>query len=122
MSYEFYKVIHLLGIFTLFTALGGVLLSALYGGGARNYSGRSWLMMFHGIAVLVIFVSGFGLIAKSQVGTPWPGWLWVKLLIWLVLATVTIGISRLPNLARFFWFFILGCGGLAAYLAVTKPF
>jgi hypothetical protein len=121
MSYEFYRVLHLVGIFALLLSLGGTLLHTQQGG-LRYHLNRSWLMMFHGAGLLIIFVAGFGLIAKTHVGTPWPGWLWCKLLIWLLLGMMTVFIQRLPAFTRALWFVVLGLGGLAAYFALYKPF
>jgi uncharacterized membrane protein SirB2 len=119
MSYEFYKVAHLAGIMILFMSMGGILLNGLQGNG-RVWPHRSWMMAFHGIGLTIVFITGFGLIAKSGVATPWPGWLWGKLLIWLLLATITIFIQKIPHMAKVFWFAVWILGGCAAYLAVVK--
>ncbi len=121
MSYEFYKILHLVGIFSLFMALGGLLLHQLQGG-PKSYPMRSWLMMFHGLGLTLIFVAGFGLIAKSQVQTPWPGWLWCKFLIWIVMGISSLLITRFSAIARGIWFIVIFLGGFAAYLAIVKPF
>lgn len=123
MSYEFYKVLHLLGILLLFAALGGAAMSALRGGSeeqVRPY--RKLMAATHGTAILVIFVAGFGLMARlGMMGGGWPLWIWVKLGVWAVLGIAIGLVRRKPELGRL-WFFVLpAIGAIAAYMAITKP-
>jgi hypothetical protein len=122
ISYEVYKVIHLLGIFLLFSALGGSAILALRGGDdeqVRPY--RKMLAAAHGVALLVVFVAGFGLMARMGMMTGWPLWIWVKLGIWVALGGSVALVRRQPALGRA-WILVLPLiGGVAAYMAVTKP-
>ncbi len=118
MSMLVYKVLHIFGILLAFVSLGGLTLQALAGqpGGDR---GRRLASITHGVALVVILVSGFGLLAKLQLG--FPGWAWLKVTIWLVVGGLVVAIRRLPQYATVFWFGLPVLGGLAAYLALTKP-
>lgn len=122
MSYETYKAIHLLGILLLFTALGGSAMLALRGGDdaqVRPY--RKMLAATHGVALLVVFVAGFGLMARLGIMTGWPLWIWVKLGVWLALGAVVVIIRRKPELGRAWYVVLPLIGSIAAYVAITKP-
>lgn len=123
MSYEFYKVVHLLGILLLFTALGGSAMLALRGGTDEERKPfRKLLMATHGTALLIIFVAGFGLMArKGMMGAGWPGWIYVKLGVWLVLGGAVTYVRKQPQLGKIWYFVFPLIGAVAAYSAVFKP-
>lgn len=85
LSLAAYKVMHLLGIFLLLTGMGGVWALSVVGTPDRSSGTRRLLMISHGIAVLLVLVAGFGLLAKLGVMGAWPAWVWLKIGIWVVL-------------------------------------
>ena len=95
MPYTVYKIMHLLGILMLFLAFGGVLNHAINGG---------------------------TLVAKLGITWPWPGWVLVKLGIWLLFAAVVGLAARSAVLGKGLWWLLLLLGVLAAYMAGVKPF
>lgn len=121
MSYQLYRVIHVLGVVFLFTALGGLLLAAR----ARVETGvsRKTAGITHGLALVLILLSGFGALARLDLSNPgaWPAWVWIKLLIWLVMGGIVVLIRRSPTTATVLWWLLPILGGLAAYLAIYKP-
>jgi hypothetical protein len=121
MSLVAYRVIHILSMMLMFTALGGLLLASRAGvttGVSRKTAG-----MTHGIALILILVSGFGALARIGLSNPaiWPAWLWLKALIWLVFGGIIVLIRRAPRSATILWWILPLLGGLAAYLALYKP-
>ena len=120
MSMLVYKVIHIFSIMLLFTAFGGLLLAARQG---QNGAGRKLAGMTHGLALVLILVSGFGALAKIGMSNPgiWPAWLWIKVLIWLAFGAVIVLIRRAPRLAPALWWILPLLGGIAAYLAFKNP-
>jgi hypothetical protein len=121
MSIAVYKLIHIFSIMLLFTAFGGLLLAARAGvetGVSRKLAGIT-----HGIALLLILISGFGALARIGMSNPatWPAWLWIKALIWLALGAVVVVIKRSPRLAPALWWILPLLGGIAAYLALKNP-
>lgn len=123
MSLLFYKVLHLAGIMLLFAALGAHALLAIQGGPpAEAKAKRRPLMIAHGVALLMILVAGFGLMARlGMASMPWPTWVWGKVGIWLVLGGVVALVRRQAGFAVL-WVWILPLfGAVAAYLAVFKP-
>ncbi len=121
MPYEFYKVLHLVGVFTVILSLGGMCLHVA-SGGTREYTGRKLAAATHGIGLLITLVAGFGLLAKLGILHSLPGWAITKGLVWLILGGLPAFIYRKPSLAKVFWILILVFGALNAYLAIYKPF
>lgn len=117
MTYAFYKVIHIVSI---------VLFFVLYmSASLKSKQSIKKEIIFTGVALLLILVSGFGLVAKIGIahGSSWPYWIMLKLMIWAV-----IGMSGHIVLKRYFeksgkvfWIFMLLLL-LASYLANYKPF
>ena len=118
IPYAAYKVLHLIGVMFLLLSLGAYLMLSIN----KSERGRKLAAMTHGISVLIILVAGFGLLARlgffGAVG--WPLWVWIKLVIWLILAVIIALIKRAPSLVPVLWFLIPALAGLAAYMAVYK--
>jgi hypothetical protein len=122
-SQMFYKVVHLLGIVTLFTAMGGSVLHALNGGTRQTNAARGLVAALHGIALLLILVGGFGMMARmGMMGSGWPGWVDAKVTIWLLLPILGVIGARKPEYSRLTLVLMPMIGGLAAWIAIYKPF
>jgi hypothetical protein len=121
ISYQVYKLIHLLGVLMLFLSFGGLIRHAI-NGGDHNHPWRKLLMITHGIGILLALVGGFGLLARIGILWPWPGWAVTKMAIWVVLAALPAVVIRNSSWAAAFWWITLALGGFAAYLAGSKPF
>jgi hypothetical protein len=124
LPYTFYKVVHIIGIVLLMSALGGVTIHVLNGGTKQTNGARGLLAALHGTGALFILVGGFGMLARLGFahGSMFPGWLLVKLAVWLLLAGALILPYRRPSLAKPLYLALPVLGGLAAYMAVYKPF
>ena len=123
MPHEAYKVVHLLGILFLFVALGGVALHAWNGGTKQNNQGRGASAAMHGVGVFLILLAGFGMLARlglMQGGL--PGWVWAKLVLWLLVGGLFLLPYRRPSLAKPVFLLLPFLGALAAVLAIYKPF
>jgi len=118
MSYEFYKVLHVFSAILLFTSLGTLAASA------REDSGRlrTLARLGHGVALALLFVAGFGLMARLGMFGSIPVWAWLKIGLWLVLTLIVLPLRRLPGWVTALWISIPIIGGLAVWLAVQKPF
>jgi hypothetical protein len=122
LSYEIYKLFHLFGIIMLFVSVGGIMLYALNGGTKVDNTWRKTAAITHGIGLVFILVAGFGLLARVGMSWPWPGWVFVKLIIWLVLGGVTGLIYKLSSRGQWLWYVVILLGVIAAYMAIFKPF
>ena len=118
MSLDFYKVLHIFSVLLLFTALGTVAAaSASDEGRLRRLAGIA-----HGVALALIVLAGFGLLAKLRMFGSIPVWVLIKLGLWFVLGLAVVPLRRRPQWTYWLWPLIPVIGGLAAWLAVTKPF
>jgi hypothetical protein len=123
ISYPVYRVVHLLGIFILFVILGGL----AYGASRADTGGavsRRTGMVLHGVGLFIVLLGGFGLLARLGVmhGMSWPGWVWAKLGIWALLGAAVVVPRRKPEWAGGLLLLLPALGGLAAWLAIFKPF
>jgi len=118
MSYEFYKILHVFSVLLLFTSLGTMAASA------NSDSGRLKKLagIAHGIALTIIFIAGFGLLARLGMFGAIPLWAWLKIGLWLVLGLIVVPLRRKPEWATALWLVIPIVGGLAVWLAIAKPF
>ncbi len=123
MSYQVYKLMHIVGIFLLFLSLGGVALFTINGG---TKSGNKWKAIAaatHGFGLIFLIVAGFGMMAR--LGIPhasWPGWVYAKIVIWLLFGGLLTLVYKRQSYAKILWFGFPILGFLAAYLAIFKPF
>jgi hypothetical protein len=118
MSLETYRVLHVIGIILLFTSLGA--LAAV--GASADHRLRKLAAIAHGVAVAVILVAGFGLLARLKMFGGFPVWVWLKLGIWFVLAMAVVPLRRKPEWSAALWLAMPVLGAVAAWLAVYKPF
>ena len=123
LPHSFYNVLHIIGIVLVMSALGGIAMHALNGGTKQTNVARRLVVSLHGLGMLLILVGGFGMLARLGFphGAMFPGWLLVKLAVWLTLATIVIVPYRRPALAKPVYLALPVLGGLAAFMAIYKP-
>jgi hypothetical protein len=113
MTYETYKILHVFAVLLLFLSLGTV----AAGGRLKRLAGVA-----HGVALVIILVAGFGLLARLALFAAIPAWAWLKIVLWLLLAIAVVPLRRRPEWATRLWLVLPFLGGLAAWLAIRKPF
>lgn len=121
MTFETYKVIHIIGLVLLALGLGGMLSAP------PDQKAPRWTMIQHGLGVLILFGAGFGMMAKypdGSISSPgqWPVWLIVKMAIWFFLAAMPSLIKHKSIPRSMGWLVVLLLAGAAAYLGIVKPF
>jgi hypothetical protein len=123
ISYSVYRLVHLVGIFLLFVILGGLAWGAGRARGDGAISRRA-SMVLHGVGLFIVLLGGFGLLARIGVmhGMDWPGWVWAKLGIWLLLGAAVMIPVRKPAWGGPLLLLLPVLGGMAAWLAIFKPF
>lgn len=121
MSYEFYKILHLVGLMCLFIGLAAVLILA-FTGQLGNKRGKVIGFAMHGLGLFLILFSGFGMAAKLQLFANLPGWIYGKIGVWVLLALAVSLLKRKPQWAFFNLVLIVALGATAASLALLKPF
>lgn len=121
-SHQFYNVVHIVGIVLIMAAIGGATVSAEATSRARWT--RSASLAFHLLGIFLILLGGFGMLARLGIvqGSSWPGWIWAKVIIWGILGVVAFVPRRFPSTALPVMLALPLLGGLAAYMAIYKPF
>ncbi len=115
MQYEHYKLLHMIGLISLFLGLGGMI---SYTKGSSPYKGL--IGSFHGIGLTLLLVSGFGIAAKLNLG--FPTWMIVKLIVWIALGGIIVFAKRGPLKGATLWTVMLLLGAIAAFMGTSKPF
>lgn len=121
MTYEFYKLLHIAGILITFAGLFSLLALAWAKNDLQNKV-KTFAFASHGTGLLLILLSGFGMLAKLGLAREIPMWAYGKIVVWILVASM-ISIAKRKGyigwpIAVLFW----GLGFTAAYLAVMKPF
>ena len=124
MSHPFYEFIHIIGLVMLFSALGGTAVRVLLPPPVEGPGPRRSLGIVHGVGAFLVLLGGFGMLARLGFmhGGSFPGWLWVKLVVWGMLAAAPFFVRRRPALARPLLWSLPVLGGIAAYAVIYKPF
>jgi hypothetical protein len=91
-------------------------------GGTRDHAWRKPVAITHGIGLFLVLLGGFGMLARLGIHWPWPGWVLVKVVIWIILGALGAVAARKTTLAQPLWWMTIVLGGLAAYVAGNKPF
>ncbi len=120
MSYSIYIIFHLIGAFFVIFALGGSLLQAINTGN-KNFQYKKVVGAIHGIGLLLLFVAGFGLIAKNGY-SPIPIWVWIKIVIWGFYAIVSGLAFKKTESSKLLWVITLVLFIVVILLARLKPF
>ncbi len=121
MSLEFYKVLHVFGLSFLFSGFGAAIALKMAG---TPFQGKpkTFAFLTHGIGLVLMLISGFGMLAKLGTVGGFPGWAFGKLGLWLLLGG---SISLAKRRGEIGWPLIIFFSGLAAtgaFLALFKPF
>lgn len=102
MPYEFYKILHLAGLIVLISVVSA-LIYRTWADNNAPIKGKRFLMVLHGIAVVVMLVSGFGLLARLGIMSSWPTWVWIKLAAWFFVIVSPSLVMRVPSSRKFMW-------------------
>ena len=122
ISYQIYKIIHVTGIVLLYMGLGGILLVSASGGAIK---GKAKLlgMVGHGVGLVFILVSGFGMLARlGIIQGGMPGWVYAKLVIWGLAGIFVSVAKRKAQHAGTVFVLFMALATTAAYVAIYKPF
>jgi hypothetical protein len=116
-----YKVVHLIGVAFVVGALGGMAVHAANGGTREASLTRRMTTAAHGIGLLLVLGAGILMLGHLQQKGP-MGWVVAKLVVWLLLGGAAAVPYRRPQFARTLFVIVPLLVGVAAFLALTKPF
>ncbi len=119
LSYQIYKILHLVSLFGVVMCLGSLIVQRM-NGGDKEFPARRWVMVSFVVFMFLALIGGFGLLARLGIGM--PGWVFAKLTLWLVVGAYMSVILRKPEWSKLNWFVLLLLGTTGAYLAIYKPF
>lgn len=120
IAYEIYKIMHLTGIFLLVSGLVG-LMALVWSGHGANGKVKTFAFITHGVGLLFILVSGFGLLARLGMAREMPTWVYVKLVIWAIFGGAIAILKRKGQIGWPLYFAMMAIFILAAYLGIYKP-
>lgn len=120
ISYQVYKMVHFLGIFMLMLALGGFIFQTISGSG-KLFTGRKVALIMHGSGLFLVLLGGFGMLARLGLTAGLPGWIYGKLVIWLLLGAVILTARLKPRLGYLMGGVSVLLAFAAAYFAIAKP-
>jgi hypothetical protein len=110
MKYEIYQLIHFAGIFTLLYSFGSLFIG-------KNYNKAA--AMGHGVGLLLILVSGFGMQAVAI--KAFPVWLIIKIVIWIAFGGIIV-LAKKGIIGGFLaWVLIISLALASVYLVKNKP-
>ena len=119
MDYDFYKVLHVLGVSLVLLALGGITVHTMNGGTKESNSFRKSAAIAHGVGLLLLLVAGFGMLAKMGIHG-FPAWVAIKSVIWLILGAVA-ALAYKKEFARLVWLAMPVLVVAATLVALVKP-
>lgn len=123
MSYIFYKWLHLSSLFIMVLTTGLLIGPALLGIKIEPAL-RKRFSAIHGTTLFLVFLAGFGLLAKAGLANPWVGaWLWTKLAVWLSFGALPAFTKRCSQktLMKIFIGYALFLA-FTVYMVLFKPF
>jgi len=107
---EIYQLLHFAGIFTLLFSFGSLFIGKNYNKGAA---------MAHGVGLILILISGFGMQATMHLG--FPVWLILKIVIWLIFGGFIVLAKKSVINGFTAWVLITALALCSVYLAKTHP-
>ena len=119
ISYQIYKMLHLVSLFGVFMCLGALVVQRM-NGGDKEFAARKWVMVSFGTFMFLALTGGFGLMARLEAGM--QPWIYGKLVLWMSVGGYMSVILRKPEWSKVNWFVLLVLGSAGAYLALYKPF
>lgn len=117
--YEFYKIIHFLGLFLLLSGLISLLVLRWTHQDLKSKI-KTFAFATHGLGLLFLLVSGFGLLARLKL-MPMPHWAYGKLVFWMLFAGAISLVKRKGDKGFPIYVVLLLMFFGAAFLAIYKP-
>ncbi len=117
ISYEIYKTIHLITLVAYVSLLG-----ILFGKEFSASSSSRWRTWGYGLTLVILFVSGMGLIARLgfKHGEPFPLWIKIKIGLWFLQALFLFLYFRFSHKHRKSYYMLLMSLIIMAILTVVS--
>ena len=120
MEYQQYKMLHFIGLALTFMGLAGVLAHRAANG--ESVGGRLLFTLTHGLGLILLLVSGFGLAAKLGFTHEFPIWLIGLVVVWILTGATLMLAKRFSRYSLLIVIWMTALIGIGSWLAVLKPF
>jgi len=97
LSYQVYKILHLVSLFGVFMCLGSLIVHRM-NGGDKEFPARRWVMLSFAVFMFLALIGGFGLLARLEIGM--PVWVFAKFALWFVVGAYMSVILRKPEWSK----------------------
>lgn len=114
-----YYLIHFLGILLVYSGYGALIARGMLG--SESPAMRKFGSIASGLGLFFILLGGFGLIAKLEYAHYTDLWVILKIVLFLLLGSMTALINRKPGLSQVWYWTILLIGLAATATALYKP-
>ena len=121
MSLTVYRLLHLFGVFFVLVSLAAIAVHAAQGGKKDENRFQSLFSRLHGLGLLIIVISGFGMLARLGIATNIGLWVGLKIAIWLFVGALLAVPYRKPELALPIAIALPFIAVLAAMIGLYKP-
>ena len=120
MLFLVYKVLHLAAIAGVAASVGALAFLAVGGGDKDSAPHRALAFATHGVSMLLLLVTGFGMVARlgSSFASPW---IWGKLALWLIVGSLIRMATKSASFGKVVWALVPLLIAIAGFLALHKP-
>lgn len=119
MDIMVYKWLHLVGVCAMIMAFGALIFRASINSESSLLS-KKILSIVHGVGLMLIAISGFGMLARLGIHGDFPTWVWLKVIIWLAMGGMIAAVNRAPSKSKLWWWLILALAAAAAWIGLFK--
>lgn len=119
MDIQVYKWLHLVGAFALVMSFGAMILRSSLKTDTATFPKRT-LSIAHGVGLLLLAISGFGILARMGIHGEFPLWVWLKIALWIALGGMIALVKRVPNKNIIWWWLVLVLAAAAAWIGLFK--
>ncbi len=114
MNPLYFKLLHLVGLMSLFIGIGGsIAMSSTADAAKRRIFG-----ILHGVGLVLLLLAGFGFLGVAKMGV--PTWAWIKVVLWLALGGFPVLAKRRILSEPALVIIALGLGTTLAWLGLFK--
>lgn len=117
MSYDFYKILHVTALFITVMSLIGYAFNQTK---EKPSEYKKLFSILHGVGLLIVIISGFGLSARLGYMSDFPKWIYLKIILWLTLGGLIAFVKRQKLSPKIIFLVISIIVLLGSVTAVTK--
>ena len=121
MSYSFYSFLHIVAIIVVTMSLAITSFQVYNGANKGDIKCKKGLSIAHGIALLVAFVAGFGLITKGGFSFSGSTWIYIKMVCWVLLGVYPVLLYKQVLPRKMAMYGLIVILAVAVYTVVFKP-